>query len=227
MRTIKYSLRLILKVLIGFIVFILSYLLSVWIISKIPVKAENTQSPKSIEIAILSNGVHTDIVMPIVTPDFDWSAVFSFQNTKNKYTDYQYIAIGWGDKGFYLETPSWAELRPSVAFKCAFGLSESALHTTFLRELKSGPNCVKMKISHAQYSKLIAFILSEVDYKQGVPQFIPTHMVYSDADAFYNAKGTYSMFYTCNSWANSALKAAGQKACLWTAFHGPIFEQYQ
>ncbi|MFP3836064.1 DUF2459 domain-containing protein, partial [Chryseobacterium sp. SIMBA_028] len=48
-----------------------------------------------------------------------------------------------------------------------------------------------------------------------------------DNDAFYDAKGTYSFFYTCNTWANNALKAAGQKAALWTPSDFGIFQHYK
>lgn len=44
--------------------------------------------------------------------------------------------------------------------------------------------------------------------------FIPTDAVYGINDAFYDAKGKYSFFETCNTWANDGLKEAGQKARL-------------
>jgi hypothetical protein len=44
---------------------------------------------------------------------------------------------------------------------------------------------------------------------------------------FYNAKGRYSLFYTCNTWANQALKSANQKAALWTIFDFGIFQHYK
>ena len=31
-------------------------------------------------------------------------------------------------------------------------------------------------------------------------------------DAFYEAKGRYSLFFTCNTWTNNALKICKQKA---------------
>ena len=55
---------------------------------------------------------------------------------------------------------------------------------------------------------------------------IPTKSVYGTNDAFYEAKGHYSLFYTCNSWANQALKAAHQKAALWTISDTGILQHY-
>ena len=41
-------------------------------------------------------------------------------------------------------------------------------------------------------------------------------------DAFYEARGRYSPFFTCNTWSNLALKRAGLPCCVWTPFARPI-----
>ena len=52
------------------------------------------------------------------------------------------------------------------------------------------------------------------------------HEGYGANDAFYEGVGRYSPIFTCNTWANSALKACDQKCCLWTALSPPIFWKY-
>ena len=37
----------------------------------------------------------------------------------------------------------------------------------------------------------------------------------------------YSPLFTCNTWANAALKSCRQKCCLWTALQQPIFWKYK
>ena len=54
-----------------------------------------------------------------------------------------------------------------------------------------------------------------------------TEARYRDHDAFYEGVGTYSLFRTCNTWANKALKVSGQKACLWTPVDKGMFYQYR
>lgn len=71
------------------------------------------------EIYILTNGVHTDIVMPTKSEQIYWNKKIPYKNTIATDSTYQYIAMGWGDKGFYLETPEWSDLKASVAFKAA------------------------------------------------------------------------------------------------------------
>jgi len=189
---------------------------------------EEANAKDDLSIYILTNGVHTDLVLPIKTPQIDWSQQLRFENTKGKRTDYNFIAIGWGDKGFYLDTPSWAELKFSTAFNAATGLSTAAIHATFYHRMKEGSDCVRIDISTNQYQRLIDFIQKDFIRKpNGDVKLIETEAVYSDSDAFYDATGSYSVFHTCNSWTNRALKAAGQKASIWTPFDRGIFHQYQ
>ena len=194
----------------------------------IEVSAKDDGEKKEIPVYIYTNGVHTDIVMPVKNDLQDWSAKIPFSNTKSRRTDYQYIGIGWGDKGFYLDTPTWADLKFSTAFKAAFWLSESAMHCTYYEAMKEGPDCKMMMISRTQYKNLVQFTEDKFDKdRNGNFVLIPTNAVYSDDDAFYDAKGKYSFLYTCNTWANDALKAAGQKAAWWTPSDFGIFQHYK
>lgn len=198
------------------------------LIPYIPVSAKDDGQKKEIPIYIYTNGVHTDIVMPVKNDLQDWSLKIPFANTKSKKTDYQYIGIGWGDKGFYLDTPTWADLKFSTAVKAAFWLSDSAMHCTYYNTMKEGDDCKMIMISRSQYENLVKFVEDKFDRDQnGNFMLIPTNAVYSDNDAFYDAKGTYSFLYTCNTWSNNALKAAGQKAALWTPSDFGIFQHYK
>ena len=210
-----------------FIGFVLIYLIVEFSLSRIPVSGESANN-KSIVIYIITNGDHTDIVVPVKSSQIDWGKKIKFSNTTSRDTTYSYLAIGWGDKGFYLDTPTWSELKFSVAFKAVFGLNTTAMHTTFYHSMAENNRCRKILINENQYQRLIDFITHKFRTdSSGNFIHIQTNATYGDSDAFYEAKGRYSLFYTCNSWANDGLKAAGQKACLWTAFDTGIFRQYK
>lgn len=112
-----------LKYLAIFILSLVTYLLIVTLLSFVSVNEDLVENQKEIPIYILTNGVHTDIVLPIKNEYHDWTSQLKFEHTKSKDTTYQYVALGWGDKGFYLETPTWADLKVSTAVKAATGLS--------------------------------------------------------------------------------------------------------
>lgn len=226
--SVKMVLLSILKILGVIVGIIVLYGLMAYLLPFIEVSAKDDGEKKEIPIYIYTNGVHTDIVMPVRNDMQDWSTKIPFANTKSKKTDYNYIGVGWGDKGFYLDTPTWADLKFSTAFKAAFWLGESAMHCTYYKSMKEADDCKIIMISRSQYKALAKFVEDKFDKDQnGNFILIPTNAVYSDNDAFYDAQGKYSFLYTCNTWSNDALKAAGQKAAFWTPTDSGIFQHYK
>ncbi len=226
--SIKSVVIVLLKVTGILIGIILIYALLGYLLPFIEVSEKDDGEAKEIPIYIYTNGVHTDIVMPVKNDIHDWSSKISFSDTKSGKTDYQFVGIGWGDKGFYLDTPTWADLKFSTAFKAAFWMSESAMHCSFYRSMTEAADCKKIMVSRSQYRKLIDFVDAKFDKDDlGNYILIPTNAVYGDNDAFYDAKGRYSFLNTCNTWANDALKAAGQKAAFWTPSDYGIFLHYK
>ncbi|MFA9187821.1 TIGR02117 family protein [Flavobacterium sp. FBOR7N2.3] len=222
----KNALTILLKLVLFLLGLVLLYVIIAYLLSLITIEKEANTKPE-VEIYILTNGVHTDIVMPTKSDQIDWSKQVQFKNTQAADSTYNYIAMGWGDKGFYLETPEWSDLKASVAFKAASGLSTSAMHATYYKQMKLGKDCKSILISKEQYQRLITYITDSFQ-KDTSGNFIPiiTYANYGKTDAFYEANGSYSIFYTCNTWANSALKACGQKCCLWTATDSGFFSKY-
>ena len=202
------------------------YLASAFVLSHIAVAKVPIGAPPEVEVFLHTNGVHTDIVVPIQNDQLDWSQQLPFSNIPSGDTTLRYIAFGWGDKGFYLDTPTWADLKFSTAFVAAFWLGSSAMHATYLHAMPPGPDTVPLRLTRAQYAQLVAYIQGSFRYDAaGRAQHIKGHS-YGPNDAFYEAHRVYSFVYTCNTWTNNALKACGQRACLWTPSDKGIFYQY-
>ena len=100
-------------------------------------------------------------------------------------------------------------------------------NATYYQYLREDENCKKVMISHDQYQKLIQYITNsfQVDPSGNFIK-VNTNIHYDKGDAFYEAKGSYSIFKTCNTWTNAALKACGQRSCLWTIFDTGILKKY-
>jgi len=227
MKIVKSAFNIISKFVLFLIVFLFFYSLSAFVLSIIPVNNNMSEHKKEYTIYIKSNGVHTDLVLPIKTDVKDWSEQIKYEHIQSKDSTHQYLAFGWGDKGFYLDTPEWSDLKFSTAFKAAFNLGTSAMHTTFYKQIQETESCVKIEISKEQYQKLITFIEVSFQYDtNGNPIFIQA-ITYGKNDSFYEAHRTYNLFYTCNTWANQALKKAHMKAAFWTPADKGIFYHYQ
>lgn len=218
------------RVLLYILCFLTLYVLAGLLLPLIGVnKNVDFRKPNEVTIFITTNGVHTDVVMPVKNDWMDWSKYIRYTDTDLKDSTYSFVGIGWGDKGFYLQTPSWADLKFSVAFKAMTGLSASAIHATFYKHLVVDSSTVPINISKEDYKDLIKYILNSFDLNtEGKPIHIPSsNDGYGDMDAFYEAKGSYNLFRTCNTWANNGLKAAHQPAAKWTLLKGGIFRQYK
>lgn len=227
MKLLKGCLRILKQSLFFLLSFIALYILAAYILSIIPVSKRNQDASGDIQIFILTNGVHTDIVVPAKSSYKDWVCEVPYADTRACDTTVKYLAFGWGDRGFYLETPTWGDLKSSTAFKALFHLGSSAMHCSYYRNMSEADNCAGIWLSGEEYGQLVKYVEESFDYKSsGRPVHIANYS-YGSNDAFYEAKRTYDLFYTCNTWANNALKACGQKACLWTPSDKGIFYHYR
>ena len=228
MKIIKKGLKILFRVIIGLFVIIGSYLIAERILSRITIAEVQDGQPKQTIIYVLSNGVHTDVVLPVKHACMNWSTLFPYINTTGKDSSFAWVGIGWGDKGFYLNTPEWKDLKASTAFTALFGLGETALHVTYHQTITESSLCRKIALSDIQYQKLVHYVQASLDHDTaGRPIYIQPNAQYGSADAFYEAAGAYSLLHTCNTWTNSGLKSAGLKAAEWTAFDKGILFQYR
>jgi len=217
------------KIISGFVVFVGLYFGADAVLSRIPGHADmKHDQTKDIAIFVMSNGVHTDVVLPVRHEKMDWSSVFPFENTIGKNSNRQYVGIGWGDKGFYLNTPKWEDLKLSTAMVAILGLGETALHVTYYKRVQEDELCYKVMISQQQYKMIGDYILGSLNTDlAGKPVCIETTAQYGQDDAFYEAEGAYSLFFSCNTWTNKMLKKAGLPSGVWTVLDKGILRHYQ
>lgn len=220
MKTAKTILLLPLKLALGLVAFVLLYLLFATLLTWLPSNMFHQQPQEGVTIYLKSNGVHTDLVLPVRNEQFDWRTVLDTNDYKKQNRTLTYMAIGWGDKGFYLNTPTWADLTYTTAFKAMFGLSGSAMHVTYRTDsLRCGEHIRKVVLSKEQYQQLIEYVLASFQKDDtGKIQLIDCCHYHGMNDNFYEANGRYHLFKTCNVWTNNALKTIGVKTAFWAPF---------
>lgn len=196
--------------------------------SRVTVEGRNDKGEK-IQIYLMQSGVHTDFLVPVKNNEIDWTKFFPRENTKLNDTNTRYLAIGWGDKNFYMNTPEWSDLTFKTAVFCMTGLGKSAIHSTYYYDVPKDKPTVQLTLSKKQYENLIRYVQNTLVLTKTQQSFCitPTNKkVVSDNDAYYEAHMRYHLFHTCNTWINNGLKASQKKACLWTPTSGGIFYQY-
>jgi len=201
------------------VAFLVLYGLSAVVLARIPVNSSHRAPTEGMRIYIVSNGVHTDFVVPMRSAVIDWTTQLPPSSFARVDDSFEYLEFGWGDRGFYLETPTWADLKASTAFKACFFLSSSAMHVTCWRlEPRSDATCRRLLVSEEQYRKLVEFLKrSFVCDERGAFRRID-HPGYTPQDAFFEANGTYSFIHTCNEWTGAGLREMGVKTAVWTPF---------
>lgn len=223
---IKKLIKTVFYFVLGGVIIIGLYYASGKVLGKIEVSGDVCESP-TITCYLKSNGTHTDLVIPIKNEVYDWNEFITQTNNEKTLETATYIAIGWGDKGFYLNTPQWEDLTFTTAFNAGFGLSTSAMHVTYYSAITETKHCVKMEICETQYRKLVQVIRQKFQLKGNHVLIINTDQNYGRHDSFYEAKGRYNIFTTCNVWVSQTLKRSGIKTGLWTPFSAEVLEHYQ
>lgn len=195
------------------------FFLSAWIGSSIPSNPDWEETPDGIEIFVGSNGIHTEIAMPIANDMIDWRGQFPIGDIASPYRSYTHVSVSWGEKAFFLETPTWADLTPSVAVNAMTGGS-GVMHVAWYVRPAPSDDFRPLRISRSEYAKLSEQIKGQLAPGQSRQTFPG----YSSYDVFYDAIGTYHLGNTCNQWTSDRLAEAGIKTGRWTPMPGGVMK---
>ena len=205
-KIVKYSIRTVLFI----ILMLVGYFLFAVILSVISTNPEKLNCEKDKTIFITTNGVHLDIIIPKVDLNSELQQALEIEE------HVRYVAFGWGDKGFYLETPTWGDLKFSTAVNAMFLKSETAMHVTKYRRRQN--RWIEIEVCEEQLEALKTHILKSFERDEaGSIIEIPDSGYYSNDD-FYEAYGSYNCIQTCNAWVNQGLKKGNIKTSVWSPF---------
>lgn len=205
---------------------LLVYIGAGWGLAWIPTNTDFRADPNGVEIAVVHNGLHTDVILPLKTPECDWWEYFSADDFSSDVSEYRFASMGWGNRAFYLETPTWSDVRMTTVVKALAGIGESVVHVDLFYDLPpASDSCRRIRISAAHYTQLVERLRDALKLRSDGRACVIPAAAYHDADAFYEATGHYSLFRTCNVWTGNALRAAGVRVGWWTPFAGGVFTQ--
>ena len=206
------------------ILFLSSYLTIALIGASFPINTDYNPKNGEIEIFVISNGLHTDISLPVKTTLINWTDFIDTKTFRGIYQSPKFVSIGWGDKGFYLDTPSWIKLKLSTALNAAFLPSKTAMHVTYVVKKPIESNSIKRcVITKEKYTALIAFIKESFETNPDMTAQLIPDAGYNSKDNFYEAKGSYYLFKTCNTWTSDALSISGVRTSALALFEHGIF----
>ena len=179
----------------------------------------------SVSIYIRSNGFHSFLILPVQSPERNWKTHFPFHEFEGVDSSFTHISMGWGDKGFFMETPTWEDFSLETAFRALFLPSSSVMQVQFLLQSPQlDRRCVQISLSPDSYKKLCAYLDHTLMSPSDSISLIPGKG-YTGKDNFYEANGKYSLMFTCNNWVNTGLKQAGVRTGMWTPIDRGLFYQ--
>lgn len=196
------------------------FFLAGWLGSLIPRNADWREAERGVEIMVETNGVHTAIVMPLVTPLKDWREDFPASELAAPHLPYTHLSVSWGERDVFLNTPTWADLSPLTVLRIIGIGGDGLLHVAHYVRPAPGESIRPLRISEAQYARLVSEIEASLPDRRSRRRYPG----YDHYDVFYDAPGRYTALHTCNQWTSNTLAAAGIRTGWWTPFAGGVMK---
>lgn len=216
-RPVRILIKLSLALLLLLLPFVI-YFSTAWLLGSIAVNRDFVAPAEGVEIAIWSNGVHTDFVVPAQHAAMDWRPWFPDSDFEAVPRSTTHVAFGWGDKGFFLEVPQWKDLTFEVAINALLLDGDAAMHVTLLGGIPVGDGVRRFRVSEDQYRLLVSHLVNSFQLgSDGRPIHLGAPG-YFEIDTFYEATGHYGPVTTCNEWTGVGLREAGVRTGVWTPF---------
>lgn len=149
---------------------------------------------------------HTRIIVPVTTAGHDWRGVLP-TGVVPANPGVTHLAFSWGERAFFLATPSWADFDLWLGLRALFASEASLVHI----EPLAGTAGRRIRLTSAEHRRLVRFLRSEIGSDPPLPG-------YGTDDAFLPGTGRYSWWRTCNQWTADGLAAAGVRVGYWTPF---------
>lgn len=165
-------------------------------------------------ILVLSNPIHTDIAIPV---DDGVRRRFHFLADAGLPVDApeaRYVVFGWGGRAFYLETPTWSDLKAAPVLK-ALTLDASVMHVDVAGAIaEPHPDVAGFDVDEQHFFALLDYIAASFRQGSNGPMIIG-NAGYSTFDRFYEAKGHFNALVGCNTWTAAGLRVAGLRTGWW------------
>lgn len=201
----------------------LAYVEAALLLGLLPANPFWSEAEEGIAVYVRTNGVHTWIAMPKVSPIIDWRRYAPGAHLADpRWGAASHVAIGYGNRQFYLDTPSWAELSPATAFWALAGTGPTLLHVEHIHDPRPDEITRAIMLRPEEYRRLAAFVRARFALGADGRPIPLLGRGYGPSDVFYEANGGYSFVMTCNEWTGRALRRAGVRTGLWTPLEQSI-----
>ncbi len=180
---------------------------------------------QGVPVFVYSNGYHASLVLPLRVAGVDWTERFPADDFGRPQPLATHVMLGWGERDFYMNTRTLADLELVTGLKAVLGLGGAVMHVALIGEPLPSPDLRPILLPVERYAALAAFI--EDSFARDAAGGIMLHpgKGYGGHDAFYAGTGRYTALHTCNEWVGRALRAAGVPTGIWTPFASSLLRE--
>lgn len=161
----------------------------------------------SATVIIGSNGYHTSYILPVKINAYDWSKDFPVE------PGIKFIEFGWGNREFYMSR----DFSLKSTLKAMFP-SATVMHIVYLDknpgEWFKNPRHKQINLCREEYQALVRHINDSFQTDSTEEKIYLDRGLYGPSE-FYEGKGKYHAFQTCNTWVAEGLREAGVNTPLW------------
>lgn len=182
----------------------------------VPRHADFRPTPGGVPIFVVSNGFHTDVVLPLREPRSgqDWLQRLGQPQWAGQFGHYEYVGFGWGNEQFYLQSYGGKLPGPGTVLR-ALVPGRTLVHVDFYRRApQPGERVVPLRVSVAEYQRLVSYVEQSFAPDSLGRWQLRNAAGYTAEDFFFRARGHYHALRTCNDWTNQALGRSGIRAAL-------------
>lgn len=204
---------------------IFGYSSSLFLGTQLPRRSQTTvkscaQQPYS--VYLIGDIQHIDFLLPVNNGLYDWRKFLNLEQIgRDPGGDYRYLKFGWGDRDFYMNTPSLDRIQIPRLLRTLFKPGNpTAVHVNGYTEVpnEASHNTVCIGLSRTEYLDLVAYLQRSFRHQNADR----IQDGFAEAAGFYEGSGTYSIAYTCNSWVADGLNEANITTPLWSGLAPPV-----
>ena len=176
----------------------------------IPGPGPDLSGPPAHTIGLLQGPIHTDILFPLIP---EVRAHFDFAEEAGvplNHPNAEWLLLGWGSAAFYTTAGTYADITAGAVLTAATG-DDAVIRLDALGPLPPLENLRFLRLSEAQFQALLAQTTAAFARETKL-----NHPGFTGTDAFFPARGHFSLLRTCNVWLGETLRAAGVPFGLWT-----------
>jgi uncharacterized protein (TIGR02117 family) len=183
----------------------------------IPGQVSATAQPdgQEVEIILISSAIHYDFLIPATD---EARAVFGFARDAGVPLDapwVEWILIGWGAREFYTTTGEYSDIATGAVLRGLTG-DRSVLRIEVAGAVPDGLDLPRLRLTAGQMSGLLGAMRASFQTDDAGAAIALATTGFTWSDRFFEAKGRFHIFRTCNTWVTRMLREAGVPSGIWT-----------